>query len=326
MNPPTTDDEDSGYLGSEPLDKALADRFAFVVEMPPWRQFSKAEQLAVIRAQDAAVSLEDRTYLTDLLTRTRFILNQLKTDVGDGVADYVQTLLPLLAQAGIELSPRRANLLFNTVLAVNAAAQAIQPDASVSDSTLLALRCCLPQRAEGIPVADIKLLAAHREAMRAVKLSPTDPIRAILATTDPLDRLLLAVKAKRLRKGEFSRVVADALAQLADGAREAAIVYLFETGAVGRLNAAIASQIGDVYRDIATPPTFSETLHASSSRYTTWGRVKDLLARLNPDDARAHLHANAIAALFAQKRLQTPDDAARAFTAFAATDQRVNLL
>jgi hypothetical protein len=120
-------------------------------------------------------------------------------------------------------------------------------------------------------------------------------------------------------------VVADALAQLPVGAREAAIIHLFETGAVGRLNAAIASQVGEVYRDIATPPEFSETLHASSNRYTTWGRIKDLLARLNPQDPRAHLHANAVASLFARKQLTTPDDADRAFAEFLSTDQRVRL-
>ncbi len=34
MNPPVSEDEDEGYIGSEPLDSALADRFAFVVKMP----------------------------------------------------------------------------------------------------------------------------------------------------------------------------------------------------------------------------------------------------------------------------------------------------
>jgi MoxR-like ATPase len=325
MNPPTTDDEDSGYAGSEPLDKALADRFGYVVKMPAWTGFSKDQQLAVIRAEDECVTQEARKYLSDLLGRTHGILNQLKVDAGVGIADYVQTLLPLLSQAGLALSPRRANLLYKAVLAVNAASQAIDPNADVSDSTLLALQSCMPQRAEGIPIPEVKLLAAHREAIRAVKLSPNDPMRVILATADPLDRLKLAVKATRLPKGEFSRVVADALAQLPVGAREAAIIHLFETGTVGRLNAAIASQIGEVYRDIATPPEFSETLHASSNRYTTWGRIKDLLARLNPQDPRAHLHANAVASLFAKKQLKTPDDADRAFAEFLSTDQRVRL-
>ncbi len=39
MNPPARDDEESaGYAGSEPLDRALADRFAFIVEIPDWER------------------------------------------------------------------------------------------------------------------------------------------------------------------------------------------------------------------------------------------------------------------------------------------------
>jgi hypothetical protein len=214
-------------------------------------------------------------------------------------------------------------MLFSAILAVHASGLARQPDTAFGDSALLALRSSLPQRAEGIAIPEVKLLAAHREALRAVNLSPHDPLRAILASAEPLERLKLAVRATRLPKGEFSRVVADSLAQLPIGGREAAIVHLFETGTVGRLNAAVASQIGESYRDIATPADFSETIHASHSRYRTWSRLKDLLARLNPADPRAHLQANALAALFSQKVLQTPEDAEGAFYAFSHTDALV---
>ncbi len=166
-------------------------------------------------------------------------------------------------------------------------------------------------------------MAAHREAIRAVSLSLPDPLRAILSTAKPLERFKLAVRSTLLPKGEFSRVVADSLAQLPIGAREAAIVHLFETGAVGRLNAAVASQVGEHYRDIATPAEFSETLHASHGRYKTWSKLKDLLASLNPDDPRAHLQANALASLFAKKALQTPEEAVRAFHAFSQTEAKV---
>ncbi len=64
MNPPCIDDDDAanteGYLGSEPLDAALADRFAFVIEMPAWRQFSERQRLAIIRAEEFAEGSADR--------------------------------------------------------------------------------------------------------------------------------------------------------------------------------------------------------------------------------------------------------------------------
>ena len=320
MNPPSTEDDDNGYLGSEPLDAALADRFAFVVEMPAWAGLTEDEQLAIIRAEDTPVAPADAQCLADVLARTRSSLPLIRLEFAEGVAAYVRALVALLAQANIVLSPRRAGMLFRSVLAVNAAALALDPAATASDAALLAVKNALPQRAQGIAVPEVKLLAAHRDAWRFANIHPGDPLKAILCAAEPIERFRLAVAAPLLPKGEFSRVVADALAQLRPGAREAAIVHLFETGAVGRLNAAIAGQAAKVYRDVATPPNFSETLHASNARFQTWTKVKDLLSRLDPAEPRAHLRANALAAAFSRKELATPIDAEQAFLTYATTE------
>ncbi len=323
MNPPSTVDDDNGYLGSEPLDAALADRFAFVVEMPGWSALNEAEQLAIIRAADLTPTDKDCKALTDVLVRTRATLALIDEHTAAGVGSYVRTLTALLAQAGVVLSPRRAGMLYRSVLAVNAAALALDPGISAADAALLAVGNALPQRAQGIAVPAVKLLAAHRDAWRLANINPNDPLRAILCASEPLERLRLAVAVTALPKSEFSQVVADALAQLPQGARDAAIVHLFETGSVGRLNAAVASQAGEIYREIATPPVFSETLHATDTRFKTWARIKDLLSRLDPDAPRSHLRANALAAAFSRRDLATPDDATYAFRAFYHTDTKL---
>lgn len=323
MNPPSTEDNDNGYVGSEPLDSALADRFAFVVEMPSWAGLTEAEQLAIIQAEDVAITPAQARLLADALARTRSSLPAIRLSLSEGVASYVRTLLALLAQANLALSPRRAGMLLRSILAVNAASLALDPASSASDSTLLAVRNSLPQRAQGIAVPEVKLLAAHREAWRFAKISPNDPLKAILCAADPVERFRLAVATKGLRKGEFSQVVADALAQLAAGAREAAIVHLFETGAVGRLNAAVAGEAAEIYRDVARAVEFSEGIHASDVRFKTWSKVKDLLSRLDPGDTRAHLRANALAGAFARRDLATPQDAEAAFRAFGEIDSRL---
>ena len=323
MNPPATSDDDNGYLGSEPLDTALADRFAFVIEMPGWGALNEAEQLAIIRATDLAPTAEDSKALTDVLLRAQATLALVDEHTAAGVALYVRTLTALLAQAGLLLSPRRAGMIYRSVLAVNAAALALDPDAKAADAALLAVRNALPQRAQGVAVPEVKLLAAHRDAWRLANINPNDPLRAILCASEPLERFKLAVAATTLSKTEFSQVVADALAQLPHGARDAAILHLFETGTVGRLNAAVAGQAGEIYREIATPPVFSETLHATNTRFKTWARIKDLLSRLDPDAPRAHLRANALAAAFSRQELATPEDANQAFGTFEKTDAQL---
>jgi len=321
MNPPCTDEDDNGYTGSEPLDAALADRFAFVVEMPTWEHFTQAQQLAIIRAAETPVQTEAAKFLRDAINRAQKILAILQDSFAEGAANYVQTVVALLAQAGLALSPRRANMLYRGVLALNAAALAMDPDSDASDATLWALRSGLPQRAQGITVSEVKLLGAHREAFSMIRMAEDNPLRAILCASNPLERLQLAINATKLPKEAFSTVVADILAQLSSGAREAAIVHLFETGVVGRLNAAIATQAGESYRELAVPPCFHEDLDASDTRVLAWSRFRDLLSQLNPDDLRSHLQANAVASLFERKQLQTADDADQAFAAFAHADR-----
>ena len=44
MNPVDQSAADDPYLGAEPLDAALADRFAFIVPMPDWRALTPKDQ------------------------------------------------------------------------------------------------------------------------------------------------------------------------------------------------------------------------------------------------------------------------------------------
>jgi len=331
MNPPQTEDEALGYRGSEVLDRALADRFAFILAMPAWEQFSREDRLAVIQSgaagnlsasanrSDASVISCD--WLKSLIGQTRDAIEVLRVDQSEKWASYIETLTALLANAKIALSPRRAAMLYEAVIAVLAASVATDAAMNAGDAAWLALRSCLPQHAEGVLVPEVKLLAAHREAMRSIKLGPHDPLRAIVSAGTPLKRLRLAVSAAgQLPKAEFSRVIADALAQMKPGEHEAAVVYLFESGAVGRLHAAVATQAGDLYQELASAQPFSITIHASSGRYAAWGRVKDLLARLDPEKPQSHLQANAMASLFKRKQLASIADADAAFAAYAAAD------
>ena len=323
MNPPVSEEDESGYVGSEPLDPALADRFAFVVVMPGWELYDEEEQVAVIRGDDGTVGAEAADRLRRCIASAKAALPAVGNALGEQIAVYVRTVLALLAQAGLPLSPRRAGMLHRTILAVQAVSASLSLDSDPAEATLLALRNALPQRAQGIAIPETKLLGAHREAWRLAGVEKNDPLRAILTTADPVDRVQLAVGSKKLRKGDFSTIVADTLSQLPPGAREAVVVYLFETDAVGRLNAAIAEQVASVYADLAAPVSFSETVHASRPRYATWSRIKDILSRLDPGNDRSHLAANALASCFARKQIGNPNDADRAFGAWVKTDDRL---
>ena len=108
MNPPMSEDDDEGYLGSEPLDPALTDRFAFIVNMPSWDRYSEEEQLAIILADDNAVTAGSAAKFRSAVALTDAALPSIRESIGDAVAIYIRTLVALLARAGVSLSPRRA--------------------------------------------------------------------------------------------------------------------------------------------------------------------------------------------------------------------------
>ena len=324
MNPPVGDEDDSGYVGSEPLDAALADRFMFVVRMPEWSELTDAEQIAIICTPKGAIEPSAVALLERLIQSTQGAHAALAPTMVEGLAGYVQVLHRLLVLAGLVLSPRRAAMLCRSALAVHAAALALDAGRELSDSVWLALQHGLPHRAEGKSISDSVLLAAHREAWRLAAVKPGDPLKAILMTKDPLERVRLAIGAKGLKKGEFSTIVSDAMAELPPGPCAAMIVHLFETDAAGRLVAAIAEQAAELYGDIAVPLDFSLTMHASQPRYLAWSRLKDLLSRLDPSDPRAHLCANALVAWYARERLDDVDLVQAAFDGFREADARLH--
>jgi len=168
MNPPLHDDDEHGYLGSEPLDAALADRFVFIVAMPEWSDLSEQDQLSIIGATSADVDPRAGGALQAAIELARSTTTVLGPVLRDSAAQYARALVSLLGQASIALSARRAGMIARAVVAVHAARVAANPAALVADSAYLALKSSIPQRAQGLPVAEPKILAAHREAWRLI--------------------------------------------------------------------------------------------------------------------------------------------------------------
>lgn len=215
MNPPLgDDDENAAYRGSEPLDAALADRFAFVVQMPAWEAFTDGDREELVLASGSDLSPAAAGALRQALQQGNGLFAALRDELAGRVATYVRLVVGLLNQAGIEISARRAAQLHRNIIAVHAAGVLAASAWDPADSAYLALVNSIPGRAEGKPVDEMKLLAAHRGAWDAAGFDPADPRRLLLAESDPVRRVLLAARFEDLPAGHFSSVVADALATL----------------------------------------------------------------------------------------------------------------
>ena len=174
MNPPPADGEEAAYAGSEPLDTALADRFAFVLEIPDWQRLGPELQETLILTGNSALTAETGRRLAQHIETGRALAARIRESMSGVLARYIRLVCALLRQSGIGLSPRRAVMLLRNIAGVHAARVLAYPGADPSLSAITALRHSLPQRATGHPdklcdaIADALVEEAARREKRAL--------------------------------------------------------------------------------------------------------------------------------------------------------------
>jgi MoxR-like ATPase len=255
MNPPATDGaDDLGsdiYLGSLPLDPALADRFGFVLQLPALDELSPAARRSVIAGglrfdRDADAPALD---LTGWIERCRAAAVLTSALHGDWITAYIAALIVPLRQAGLPISGRRASMLAGNIAAVHAALQTLRDDeptagrrtdaapaadpstqaakeaasaalAGITDSALVALRHSLPHRAQGKRVDVGTLAVIHRQAVDvAARAGAETTLARILEEAHPVRRVGLALATLErdrnlVPRSTMSLLVCDALASL----------------------------------------------------------------------------------------------------------------
>ncbi len=171
MNPCSTDQSvDESYLGTEPLDAALADRFSIILEVGDWSDLSDDDRrLVAAPAGEGAIANDHGRLKTVLAIWRRAFLEHLGS-CPVRIVDYVCAVTSALIEGGIRISPRRTRLITRTLLAAMVV-KGFNPDAPTGrDCEVLfkrVLDASLPQRAGGTPPDTNKLAAAHRLAWNA---------------------------------------------------------------------------------------------------------------------------------------------------------------
>ncbi|MEN6604324.1 MAG: AAA family ATPase [Bryobacteraceae bacterium] len=308
MNPPASEDCDHGYSGSEPLDAALADRFAFILEIPDWQKLTAASQEALIMTREIVPDHEAAHKLAGDLGTGRTLLMHVRESMGGMLARYVRLVCALLRQGRLALSPRRAVMLLANIAGVHAARLLGQPDADLAVSALTALRHSVPQRATGEEVKEVTILAAHKEAWKNASVAADSPLHVLMAIPNPFRRALAALRCDSLGKPDFSTIVADCLAAIPPGGREAMAAHLFESGAAGRLIAAVAEQAAEWYATVATPQDIRESVQSNGPRHRVWKQVVARLAGLDPKDPDTAAATNLLTGLFGKGSLALETD------------------
>ncbi|HCK53484.1 MAG TPA: hypothetical protein DIC23_09750, partial [Planctomycetaceae bacterium] len=102
MNPPPGDDNDSldsDYLGSQPLDPALADRFAFVIETPGWADLDEQQRREVVTRSNAPLEPSATKHLRGVVEVGQRLFPQVYEELLPQLAHYIQLVNDLLRAA-----------------------------------------------------------------------------------------------------------------------------------------------------------------------------------------------------------------------------------
>ncbi|MFM8980223.1 MAG: AAA family ATPase, partial [Planctomycetia bacterium] len=241
MNPPPDEEaleaQADDYVGAEPLDPALADRFAYLIEVPGWEAFTDAERREVLLDQfrgrhpfavDVPVLVAQAESVFALLQRavparlTEYFLVLADARCGRGGSAYSTRRLTLLLRSALAIQAARV------VLARQADPAALPEDVDWEASLWLAVRHGDPALARRGTLDQAALLALHRQAWKASGLATDNPWRMLLATPDPLERALRAIDLPGFGPDELTPLVLDGLASQPDeGLRTASALALY---------------------------------------------------------------------------------------------------
>lgn len=286
MNPPAPDDPDTStgeyYLGSEPLDPALVDRFPFVVPVPNWKQLSKENRRRLVtRWQRVEHSELEVAALGDQVVQCAALIETLEEELRDWLIDYVVSVVDLLEQAQLGQSPRRAYMLARSLVAIHAARMILEGDnAELEYSAELALTFGLPQNASEVPPSRTKLIAIHRQAWEISSLSEDDAWRQVLEELDPARRIVLADQLD-LADSDISRLITQAIgAETSDARRTGLAAAIFIAFQKRRdLSASAWEPLAQLATRVLEPRALSTPLRAGAMT-DIWNEINHWLPAL----------------------------------------------
>lgn len=305
MNPPASASGSENYSGSYALDSALADRYAFVVQVPDWNALGAEAQMRVLAEAGSQPEEGARERLAALLKKAREKFDEARRQLEPLLAGYVRQVAALLQEGGVRLSPRRLVMLMRNIPAVHAVlAASAGGRVEAKESFRLALFCSIPSPAEGAPVPKGKLAAVHVEAWRNAARGTSVDLARILNETDPAMRAALAARSDSLDLQQRSTIIGDCMQGLPDGARHALAAWLVENDLAGRLVASVAEKVAEDYAMIAVPAqgyfsTYGHIQHAVGRK------IAEKIAALENNGPGSQALAHLLASMFANNKLQS---------------------
>lgn len=191
------------YEGTEPLDRALADRFVWLLRPPGFSELSESDKKKIASTRmvfhedslpfGARIEMDACLDIANAVSATRKKIAEFQTQKGGIVADYAVAVASGLSYYGIE--SRRVAMIAQGILALHAASVVLNGEHSLLvDDAYEALCSSMVHSAIGVePPDEGVLLAVHEQAKIHLESDAATLDLALRQITDPVDRVGLCV-------------------------------------------------------------------------------------------------------------------------------------
>ena len=264
MNPPCkVDDEDEdelSYIGTTPLDPALADRFPFIIEVPTWEEMNEEDKKMMLFDSHLGKH-EFPIDIFELINKTKERYKELLETSEESICKYTIAVMELLKNSFGYISARRATMLEDTLLYVYAAYKVLDEyfniETPFSNVVSLHIQNTLPNKANEV-IDKALLLNICQQALKFAKLEGSNE-KDILLTSDPVERLKKLIKSKNIVGFELvNDVITSSLNEISDNKiRRAMALFTYLTFRSNRnIHAAIMETLANEIRPVLETKSF----------------------------------------------------------------------
>jgi MoxR-like ATPase len=295
MNPPAPEEIDSAsdghYIGSEPLDPALTDRFPFILPVPTWAELSREDQRELVswrNGADAKAAAESLN-LVELVEETAGRIEELEAEFSDWLSDYVVSLVDGLEKNDLPQSPRRARMIARSLVAVHAARMILDADAGedIEESAQLTVTYSLPQTATDTPPSLVKVVAIHKQAWELIQHMGDEHWQQIMDEEDPAKRVALADELG-FDDENLSRLITQTLSSEDSDPRQVglAVAMFLKYSDTRELDPSAFEPLAQLSYHILEPRIIKYNLQQNTPEANTWNDIIGWLdAQINRSDS-----------------------------------------
>ena len=298
MNPPAPDDPtDDGlfYIGSEPLDPALLDRFPFVIPVPGWQNLTKLDRYQVVAWEtqhDASHYYNAALNLSVLVDECVQLIPEVEATLSEWLSDYVLYVMDLLEQMKLPQSPRRARMFARAIVAIHAARHVLEgEDIDPALSAEIALLYGLPNNATEVPPSEVKLVALHRQAWEMKEYLEDDEWRQVMEEHDLARRIVLADELD-FSDEDLSRLITQVIGMEDSDVRQIGLGTAMYLKFHNRrnLDPSAYEPLAQLAYHVLEPRLVFSSLAANSSELTLWNEIRAWLSGQQGRERTRHFH------------------------------------